>query len=388
MTPGPDPSPPGIRPGLSRLVFRGTIVALGAAALVVALLGNPQAAGTSAARTWGPFVLVTGLLMIGVVANADGTFEAAGRLLDRVPGGPGALFAAAMGLVAVVTVVLNLDTSVAFLTPVLLHAARRRGTSEERLLYGCVFMSNAASLLLPASNLTNLLVVSGSHLPTLRFAAAMAAPWSAAVAVTTVVVALACRNGRHAGPEPRAEAPPARLLGLAGVSVAVVLMLLLPDPALPVLVTAAALVAVALWRRRTDWRGVLAGVDVAALAGLFGVATALGALARVWSYPGQVLQRAGAAGTATVAALASVLVNNLPAAVLLGSRSPAHPTSLLLGLNIGPNLAVTGSLSALVWWQAARGLGARPSAWRYSAIGIVLVPLSLGAALLLGRPGF
>lgn len=129
-------------------------------------------------------------------------------------------------------------------------------------------------------------------------------------------------------------------------------------------------------------------MDVAALAGLFGIATALGALARVWSYPGQVLRHAGTTGTAVVAAPASVLVNNLPAAVLLGSRSPAHPTSLLLGLNLGPNLAVTGSLSALVWWQAARGLGARPSAWRYSAIGLVLVPLSLGAALLLGRPGF
>lgn len=139
------------------MTFRSTLVAAGAAALAVALVGNPQAAGASAARAWSPFVLVAGLLVIGVVANADGTFEAAGRLLDRVPGGPGALFVAAMGLVAVVTVVLNLDTSVAFLTPVLLHTARRRGTGEMRLLYGCVFMSNAASLLLPASNLTNLL---------------------------------------------------------------------------------------------------------------------------------------------------------------------------------------------------------------------------------------
>jgi arsenical pump membrane protein len=74
-------------------------------------------------------------------------------------------------------------------------------------------------------------------------------------------------------------------------------------------------------------------------------------------------------------------VNNLPAAVLLGSRMPAHPRSLLFGLNIGPNLAVTGSLSALIWWQAARSASAHPSALRYSAVGVVLVPLSLAAAL-------
>jgi len=118
-------------------------------------------AAAAAARTWPPFVLVAGLLLIGAVAYEDGTFQAAGALLDRLGGEP-MLYAVAMGLVAAVTVVLNLDTSAAFLTPVLVGAARRRGASEERLLYGCVFLSNAASLLLPGSNVTNLLVLSGT----------------------------------------------------------------------------------------------------------------------------------------------------------------------------------------------------------------------------------
>jgi arsenical pump membrane protein len=63
---------------------------------------------------------------------------------------------------------------------------------------------------------------------------------------------------------------------------------------------------------------------------------------------------------------------------------PAEPRSLLVGLNIGPNLAVTGSLSALIWWSAARSLGERPSALRYSAVGVVLVPLTLAASLAAG----
>jgi arsenical pump membrane protein len=97
------------------------------------------------------------------------------------------------------------------------------------------------------------------------------------------------------------------------------------------------------------------------------------------------MRTAASAQTAALGAVASVLVNNLPAAVLLGSGAPAHPRSLLFGLNIGPNLAVTGSLSALVWWQAARSVGARPSAPRYSAVGILLAPAAIAAALAAGH---
>src|SRR5581483_12450691 len=89
----------------------------------------------------------------------------------------------------------------------------------------------------------------------------------------------------------------------------------------------------------------------------------------------------GRVGTAAGAVVAAVLLNNLPAAVLLTPHAPLHPRALLLGLDIGPNLAVTGSLSAFLWMRVARNLGAAPSAATYSRIGIVLVPLSLGAAL-------
>ena len=74
-------------------------------------------------------------------------------------------------------------------------------------------------------------------------------------------------------------------------------------------------------------------------------------------------------------------MNNLPAAVLLTPDPPLHGRALLLGLDIGPNLAVTGSLSALLWLRVARSLGATPSAKTYSRIGVVLAPLTLAAAL-------
>src|SRR5207248_6717272 len=122
-------------------------------------------------------------------------------------------------------------------------------------------------------------------------------------------------------------------------------------------------------------------LDPAVLIGLLGVAVALGTLARGWSGPARLVDDAGRFETAGIAAAASVLVNNLPAAVLLSAGHLPHPRALLVGLAIGPNLAVTGSLSAYLWAQAARGAGARPSARAYSRHGIVLAPAAILAAL-------
>jgi arsenical pump membrane protein len=82
-----------------------------------------------------------------------------------------------------------------------------------------------------------------------------------------------------------------------------------------------------------------------------------------------------------VGAGGALLVNNLPAAVVLSSHQPAHPRALLLGLDLGPNLAVTGSLSAVLWLRVARAAGAKPSVLRYSLLGLALVPVSLALAL-------
>jgi arsenical pump membrane protein len=82
-----------------------------------------------------------------------------------------------------------------------------------------------------------------------------------------------------------------------------------------------------------------------------------------------------------VAAGTSVLVNNLPAASLLAARTPPHPFALLIGLNIGPNLFVTGSLAWVLWLRAARSAGAEPSVAKASRLGVIAVPLAMAAAL-------
>src|SRR5206468_4758886 len=95
-------------------------------------------------------------------------------------------------------------------------------------------------------------------------------------------------------------------------------------------------------------------LDLRALTLLFALAVGLGTLARAWNGPSQLLESSGQWATAAIAAVGSLLVNNLPAAVLFSAQRPPHPRALLLGLDLGPNLAVTGSLSAFLWVQAAR----------------------------------
>src|SRR5436853_2017248 len=110
-------------------------------------------------QAWPAFALVAGLLLVGAAAAREGVFARAGALAARAPGGAFALLAALLLVEAAVTAVLNLDTAVVFMTPVLLQAARRRGVPEAPFLYGAVFIANSASLLLPGSNLTNLIVL-------------------------------------------------------------------------------------------------------------------------------------------------------------------------------------------------------------------------------------
>jgi arsenical pump membrane protein len=332
---------------------------------------SPSIILEAADQTWPPFVLVVGLLLIGQAASADGLFEALADRISRAPLSPRALLIVLLALVAAVTAVLNLDTSVVFLTPVVIHAARRRGLDERPFLYGAVFMSNSASLLLPGSNLTNLLVLHSDHVTGAVFAARMLPAWLVACALTAALLALIYPT--HNGEHDRGEAPPLRLgLGAAATLAAATLVLVIPNPALPVLAIG---VGTALLGRTR------AQLDTRVLGPLFASAVALGTLARAWHGPADLLHHIGPWPTAGAAALTSIMINNLPAAVLLSTQPPPHPRALLLGLDLGPNLAVTGSLSAYLWLKAARSAGAHPSIRTYSALGLLLVPLTLTGAL-------
>ncbi|HWE68168.1 MAG TPA: SLC13 family permease [Acidimicrobiales bacterium] len=355
---------------------------IGVIGAVIALSLVPEKAHHAAAQTWTPFVLVSGLLLIGLVAEDDGLFRAAGHRLARLGRHGLVFYLGAAVLITLVTATLNLDTSVVFLTPVLISAAHQRGGGERPLLYGCLLLSNASSLFLPGSNLTNLIVL--GHQPR-SGEAFLALMWPAALVACVVTACCVGIWGRRdlvsvATLPPPAERP--RLgLGLAAVSVATVLVVVLSSPALPVLAVGLVAGTTRVWQHRVGSQRALDTLGVPVLVGLFGLTVALGALGRAWDGPVHLLSHADGVATALLAAAATVLINNLPAAALLAARAPHHASDLLVGLNLGPNLGVTGSLAWFLWLRVARTSGAKPSIAQASRLGLVVVPLSLAAAL-------
>jgi arsenical pump membrane protein len=214
----------------------------------------------------------------------------------------------------------------------------------------------------------------------------MVLPWLASVAITATVIAVVERrrlaeSGRNA--VTTADRRVSSALGPLAVAVVTVLVLVLRSPALPVAGVGLVVVTARLVAGRQDLGRVRRVVGAPVLIGLFGVATALGTLGRAWSGPAHLLGHLDTVGTAVVAALASVVVNNLPAAALLAAKVPPHPFALLVGLDLGPNLFVTGSLAWILWWRTSKASGVTPPVTRTVVLGLITVPLAMAAALAL-----
>ncbi len=336
--------------------------------------------GQSLTNTWAPFVLITGLVFIGHVAANEGLFAYVGARCAQLPGGDVGLFVVTMVAVALVTAILNLDTAVVFMTPVALHAARTRSADETAFLYGTILMTNSASLLLIGSNLTNLLVFARRPVQGIVFARHMVLPWTLSVLITILVVVIwRWTSLRHKGERDNAEeyrfswGP-----GVIAVVVAIVMMLSLSNPALPV-VALGGIVEGHEWmvKKRVDPRGVLKTANLAIVAPLFTLAVLVGWLGRSWTGPSHLVEHANSLMTALIAAVSSVVINNLPAASLFAGRRIAHPYALLLGLNLGPNLFMTGAMSTLLWFRIARGNGAQPSSSQFIKIGVPVALLTM-----------
>lgn len=374
----------GARGGTPALGRTTLIAVAGLAVAVIVAVALDAQSRAAATQAWPAFVLVTGLLLVGLVADEDGLFEWAAAQLVRVHLTPVALFGASLLGIAVVTALLNLDTSVVFLTPLLVYVARRAGISEEPFLYASVFMANASSLFLPGSNLTNLIVL--AHAPTsgATFAWRVLPASAAAALVTAGGLLILFRRRLIRGAEIATPRPVRGVgaLGATGGAAAAVLTIALSNPAPAVLGVGVALVAVRARAGRIPPGRALAAVNPAVTFSLFAAAVALGTLARAWSGPAHLLAGSGTWGTTAIGAVASGLVNNLPAAVLLSSHPLMHPRALLIGLNVGPNLAITGSLCAYLWLQAGRQVGSAPSIRAFSGRGIVLAPAAMAASLI------
>lgn len=370
------------------------LLAAGVAAIATGLLPASQAQGT--ARRLLPLLLflATVVILAELTAKAEVFDVIAARLAIAGRGRYWRLFGLCVLFAAGTTAFLNLDTTAVLLTPVMLATAVRAGMSPLPLAMATVWLANTASLLLPVSNLTNLLAADRVRLIPVAFAARMVGPQLASVAVTMACLwVLYWRRGRRCA---QYYPPPARhrprdlvLFRLTAVACLAFVGCVFANVEIEVAsaaCAAAVLVAFAVRdRARLDlrlfpWRllvfvvGLFLVIDTLSLHGLAGVATAV---AGTDPGPAGVLRAAG------IGAGLSNLINNLPAYATIEAVIPVTNRNQLLGLlvgtNVGPLVTPWASLATLLWYERCRAAGVQVS-WRtFAATGLVTAVAVLAA---------
>jgi arsenical pump membrane protein len=382
------------------------IWAVGGAVLLVVLSLLPLADAWRAVGEGGDvYLFLAGMMLLSEVARREGLFDAvAAFAVNRAAGSPWRLFALVYAAGAAVTVFMSNDATAVVLTPAVFAAARHARTAPLPHLFACAFIANAASFVLPISNPANL-VLYADHTPTLTaWLARFALPSAAAIVATFAALAWAERADLNVACE--AAVPGPRItrggwVALAGLGCTVVALLTvsaLDRPlGLPTAIMAAATAAVVCIARRASPVPLLRRISWSILplvAGLFvmvaalrriGLVAMLATLLRQASAQLGLSATGGAAGAAV--ALVSNLVNNLPAGLLASAVSaqahapPKIVDALLIGVDLGPNLSVTGSLATILWLAAIRREGQTVSAWRFLKTGAIVMPPALLLAL-------
>ncbi|ETB29201.1 arsenic transporter [Mycobacterium avium 09-5983] len=375
------------------------MAAVPAALLLVGVGAIPVAAAEQQiADLSGVVAFLGAVLVLAKLCDDEGLFEAAGAAIARGRVGSAGMLRRVFVIASAITAVLSLDAAVVLLTPVVLAAVRRQRTAVRPYAYATAHLANGASLLLPVSNLTNLLAFHTAQLSFTRFTLLMAAPWLAAVATLYAVFRGFFAKDLRVQPDPAALGAPPRppvfvlvvvALTLAGFAVAQSVGI---APAWVALCGASVLAVRSLARGHTTVTEIARSVHVSFLVFVLALGVVVQAVMRNGmdrAMSALLPSGSGLPALLAIAATAAVLanvVNNLPATlVLLPLVAPAGPVAVLavlIGVNIGPNLTYVGSLSNLLWRRVLRQHGVDAGVGEYTRLGVCTVPVSLLVAVL------
>jgi len=344
-------------------------------------------------------VFVVAITVVAELAAAAGVFTfVAERLTVWARGRTWLLWLLVVLLAVLSTIFLSLDTTAVLLTPVVVVMARHVGLSPLPFALTTVWLANTASLLLPVSNLTNLLAegrisaMVGHRVTPLEFAGLTAVPALTAILVTVIAIFLVCRRPLRQG---YTMAPPGRvanpvLFGTSAVTVVALIPALLSG--LPVWIPAvqAALILTVIFfvLDRSTLRLSLVPWPLVLLAsGLFlvmaalhelGLGELLDAAAGTGNDPLSLLRLAGAG------LLGANAIDNLPAYLALEpvANTPVRMVALLIGVNAGPLITPWASLATLLWHERLSSLGVEISWRRYLLLGLIVAPVTVVLATL------
>lgn len=357
------------------------------------------------------YLFLVGMMLLSELGRREGLFDWIAVLaVNHAKSSPRKLFVLVYLVGVVVTTFLSNDAAAVVLTPAVFAAAKKANTKPLPLLYICAFIANAASFVLPVSNPANL-VLYANHTPRLGlWLSRFAMPSVLSIVATFVMLRWTQRRELHGT---CASGLPVDKLGangkvaLAGLGVTAVALLVvsafdlqlgLPTAVLGVLTTSVVLI-----RERESPVALISGISWSVLplvAGLFVLVEMLAhtgviaQLSQLLARATQDSQLAAATTSGFAVALGSNAMNNLPAGLIasasaLQAHSPEQVIdAMLIGVDLGPNLSVTGSLATILWLLSIRREGEEVSFMQFLKIGsLVMLPalvLATGARLLVG----
>ncbi|MBK4346379.1 SLC13 family permease [Lacisediminihabitans changchengi] len=372
-------------------ILGAALIVIGAVAIAVGILPVPEASALGE-RVWPILLFVVAITVVTELAAEAGLFRVIAEQTARWGRGRAWLLWLLVLVLAVLsTIFLSLDTTAVLLTPVVVVLARHVGLSPLPFALTTVWIANTASLLLPVSNLTNLLAEHemGSLGP-LGFAGLMALPALIAIVVPAVILFIVSRKSllQRYTAEQRSE-PDDRLVLVASAIVVVALLPLLVSGLpvwMPALAAAIVLGIVFLVRRREVLRLSLIPWQLVVFAtGLFLVVEAahsLGLTSLLASVSGSGSDLLSLLRLAGTGALGANVLDNLPAYLALEpvAGSPVRLAALLIGVNAGPLITPWASLATLLWHQRLTALGVEISWHRYIMLGAIAAPLTVASA--------
>jgi len=373
------------------------LVALGLLSVPDALTGVEK--GTDV------YLFLTGMMLLAELARQEGLFDwLAAKAAGLAKGSATRLFTLVFCVGTVVTVFLSNDATAVVLTPAVAAMVKAADAKEPLpYLFICAFIANAASFVLPISNPANL-VIYGSHMPPLlQWLPLFALPSVLSILATYVVLRWTQRERLRQEISSEIEIPELSAAGkMAALGIAGTAAVLLASSAfgiqlgLPTFLAGVATAVLVLLRAKRGPQEVLKNISWSVLplvGGLFvlvealektGVTADLAALLRDFVQSSATLA-AWASGVAL--AIGSNLVNNLPAGLVAGrvveiAKVPDHVRSaVLIGVDLGPNLSVTGSLATILWLTALRREGQNVGAWTFLKLGALVMPPALLLAI-------
>jgi Na+/H+ antiporter NhaD/arsenite permease-like protein len=374
-------------------IVGAVLLVLGGVAVATGLLPVPEALALWD-RIWPILLFVVAITVVTELAAEAGVFTALAQQTARWGRGRAwVLWLLVVVVAALSTVFLSLDTTAVLLTPVVIVMARHAGLNPLPFALTTVWMANAGSLLLPVSNLTNLLAQHTMGDPTpAAFAALMLAPALVAMVVPMVVVFVVARRfllvryetGEEDGIEDRV------LFWVSGAVVVALIPLLVSGlPVwLPTTVAAVVLALLFVFRRRSALRfGLLPWQLVLLASGLFLFIEALHAIGL-----GMLMTAVSGTGDSPLALLRLALtglvganaIDNLPAYLALEpvAGSPVRLAALLIGVNAGPLITPWASLATLLWHQRLTSFGVELRWSRYMLLGLIVAPVTVVLATL------